>query len=274
MLGKRDDVALASFVRAPLEAGAHALDLNAGIDGRSDPLLDAASRVRVVAPNTPLFLDTGDPTALAHVIARAPAPVVANAVVLGDGSEPALLDAIAHAGAGAVLSPRGYDGGDALSAGALVDQLLRGVERARAAGVHGPLYLDALGYPPAIDRGRWRRSVEVARAMPDVNAALLLAIGNVGHGAPPRLRPWLRLVTLALAVGAGARALILPVLERPLIEAVHLIEGSRTAAGNLDEWLLAVAPGEGDTPNPPPASAPRALLEAWGLLPRMTPGDA
>jgi len=249
-------------VRPRLEAGAQALDLNAGIEGGARALLDAATRVRALAPGTPLFLDTADPATLAGAVTRAPAPVVANAVVLGDASEGALLDAIASVGAGAVLSPRAHDTGDALPARALLEVLASGLERARTAGVRGPLYLDALAYPPAIDRRRWHRAIEVVRAAREVEAIALLAIGNVGHGAPVKLRPWLRLVTCALAVGAGARALILPVLERPLIEAVHLLEGRRAPSSELDPWLLALA---SDGPTSPPPSAPRPLIEAWAV---------
>ena len=273
MLASPDDSALASFVGRRLENGAHALDLNAGIDGQAHALLAAATRVRVVAPGTPLFLDTGDPAALASVIARAPAPVVANAVVLGDDSELALLEAIARAEAGAVLSPRGFDEAEPLPVDALVERMRAGVDRARAAGVAGPLYLDALAYPPAFDPWRWRRSVEIARAMPEIDAAVLLAIGNVGHGSPPELRPWLRLVTLALAVGAGARALILPVLpvlEGSLVHTVPLLEGRRAPVDDVDRWLIEVAEVArqsvgGTWPSPPPASAPHALLEAWAI---------
>lgn len=255
-------------MRRRLEAGAHALDLNAGIDGRAAVLLEAARRVRTYAPSTPLFLDTADAEALAQATASAQAPIVANAVVLGDASELATLEAVARADAGAVLSPRMLDEVEALAAEPLADILRRGIERARQAGIRGPLYLDALAYPPTVDRERWERALQVVRALAQEEASVLLALGNVGYGAAGVTRRWLRLITAGLALGAGARALILSVLERPLVEAVRALEDSRAPASELDEWLRALArasAGGASPPPPPPTSAPRDLVDAWGM---------
>ena len=114
----------------------------------------------------------------------------------------------------------------------------------------------------------------MARIAAGPNRNALLAVGNVGHGAPGRLRPWLRLITLALAHGAGASALILPIEERRLIEALRLLKGDRSSSSELDDWLLDVADAgrEGDWPpppppeGPPPEGSPPALLEAWAVV--------
>jgi hypothetical protein len=163
------------------------------------------------------------------------------------------------------------DTGRVASASEVAAALTAGADRATAAGVTGPLFLDCLAFPAATDPARYRRSIEVARALAGGSARPLVAVGNVGHGAAGRLRRWLRLVYVALALGAGAGALILPVTETALIDAVDLIEARRAAAHDLEHWLLSLAEAGRDgtwPPPPPPAGAADALREAWRLARR------
>lgn len=256
--------------RRQLEAGAQALDLNAGVDADVRVLVDAARTIESIGPGVPLFLDgsvaaltgaIGDLHGTAHLL-------VANAVPLGDPGAQALLAVMARAGSGAVLSPRLADGRRHAEADQLANTLFEGAERAVIAGVSGPFFFDCLAFPPATDVPRWRRSIEIVRMLPRGAARSLVAVGNVGHGAPPQQRPWLRLIYLALALGAGAGALILPVEETRLSDATRLIEDERSPDSDLDMWLLGVAragsKGSWELPHPP-ASAPPALLEAWVL---------
>lgn len=218
------------------------------------------------------FLDSGASDQLSEALRQLSAHersrAVLNAVPLGTPEAHGLFEALAETGAGAVLSPRAADLEHVATTDELSGALLEGAWRATEAGVTGALFLDALAFPPALDRPRWRRSVEVSHALASAGARPLVAVGNVGHGAPSRLRPWLRLIYLALARGAGADALILPVEDSRLLAAVRMIEQERPAAGELDHWVLdtsrAAAEGWWGLPRPP-ASAPDALLEAWAL---------
>lgn len=250
-------------------AGADTIDINTGAQHGARALIEAAALVRPLAPTAPLFLDSADSLALLAALEAVPAPVVANAVALGEAAELALLEAVARAHGGAVLTARLHDEQRVASTEELTHALATGIQRARNAGVEGTLYLDCLAYPPAVDHERWLRSFEMVRIAAGPNRTALLAVGNVGHGAPGRLRPWLRLVTLALAHGAGARALILPVEEGRLLSALRLLEGERVAANDLDHWLLEVAEAgrEGAWPPPwPPEGVPAAALEAWTVV--------
>ncbi len=294
-LRDRDPAPLLARARRQITAGATALDLNVGVHGAAGDLRWAAGVVREIAPGLPLLLDGGDEAALAAALEAChrdgvAGPLVANAAAVGapdgrDGSGgAALFAAAARAGAGVVLSPRGLDGaetgtsGDAsAAAGRVVETLLAARERARAGGVGGPLYLDVLAYPPAVDAARCIRSLDVLRALRDLaprelgDAIPLVAAGNVGHGARPGLRAALRLLYAVAATGAGARAIMLPVEQRGLIEALALAAGERPPAGERARWLLAVATAarEGARwPEPPPvaSAAGDAEREAWALL--------
>ncbi len=84
------------------------------------------------------------------------------------------------------------------------------------------------------------------------------------------MRAALRLLYAVAATGAGARAIMLPVEQRGLIEAIALAAGERPPAGERERWLLAVATAalEGERwPQPPPVASD-AEREAWALLAR------
>ncbi len=309
----RNGAALEAAARAQLDAGARALDVNAGArDELAPELAWAAGALAVALPGVPLLLDCGDGRALAAALraaaetaggergevgaeadARRRSRLVANALRPGDAAAGALLDAAAASGAGLVLSPAELDGAaraDPPPAEA-VALLLRARERARAAGVGGPLFADALAYPPAADAARCARSLATLRALAAAGAreagratlVPLVAVGNVGHGAPAELRPALRRLYAAAALGAGARALLLPVEDRALVDVVGALAplaapmgrratrppGGTAPAAELP-WLRRVARAA-SSGHPLPAPTARAGPRpdaAWDLLAR------
>ncbi len=269
-----------------LALGAGALDLNAGAGaGQRKSFLAGASHLAGAWPEVPLFLDCGDPGVLASALRRAseaapsrPAPLVANSLPAGGGdAEPVLHEAV-RAGAGVVISPQAADGGAAAAPARALLALCESAARSSGeAGVRGPLYADALAHPPAVDAARCRRSLELLRALRDSRWPLrpLVAVGNVGHGAPAALRPALRRLYAAAALGAGARALILPVEDEALIASVAALTGAgvearsrRRAPAPELPWLrrIARAAVAGDPLPAPPARAGRRPLGAWQLL--------
>lgn len=278
-----------SSARAQLALGAGALDLNAGAGGNlSDELVDATHHLARAFPDLPLFLDCGDAGALAVALERAamgaparPAPLVANSLRPGDPAAPRLLRATIRTGAGLVISPADADRGDSPRP---VRPLLELVEvaarHAREAGVAGPIFADALAYPPLSDPDRSRRSLELLRAFRDSPEGLipLVAVGNVGVRGPARVRAAVRRLYASAALGSGALALILPVEDRRLVAAISEL----TAAGlpGADPglpggalarelpWLrrvMCAASSGGELPAPPP-NAGRHGWEAWEML--------
>ena len=237
-LRRRDPAPLRDRAARQLAAGAHALDLNRGVGSGAAPsaiaddLAWAAAAIREAQPGVALWLDCADAAALAIAVATVPPPVVANAAPL-DGSPRtrALLAAAAASGAGVVLSPAPHESQEPEAEPAPLDlplhALLAAAEQARALLASAGLadaWFDCLAYPAATDAPRARRALALVHALAADSARTprlcpLLAVGNVGHGAPPRLRPALRRRYAAAAAAAGA-ALILPVEDAELLAAI------------------------------------------------------
>ena len=236
-LRRRDPAPLQARAARQIAAGAHALDLNLGAGSGAASasaaslaadLAWAAAATREAAPDVALWLDCADVAALALAVAAVPPPVVANAAPL-DGSTRArdLLAAAAASGAGVVLSPAPLEAAGAAAAPPSLDALLAAAAEARgllaAAGL-AEAWFDCLAYPAATDAPRARRSLALVRALAADEARLrlrpLLAVGNVAHGTASPLRPGVRRVYARAAAAAGAEALILPVEQPALIDAV------------------------------------------------------
>ncbi len=277
-LAGRAPAPLRARAGAQVHAGADALDLNAGVDGRADDLAWAAALLRPEHPGVPLFLDAADPATLAAALdacARAGVvgPLVANALPAEDVRAPggaALVRAAAAYGADLVIAPRHLDRDGVAAPDALAESAREAVAAARTAGVSGWCYVDCLAYPPALDPVRARRSLALLRTLRGHDAAVpLVAVGNVGHGAPAELRGWLRVAYAAAAVGAGAGALLLPVEEPSVMAAVALARGARTPADAdpVEGWLAVVAAAAAAGTRVPPAPpAEPALATAARLL--------
>ena len=213
--------------------------------------------------------------------------LVANALRPGDEKARMLLAAAAESGAGLVISPAEIDIEARTAqptspppADTLIALFEQTREKADAAGVNGPLFADTLAYPPAIDATRCDRSLDVLRALAAEPAGFipLVAVGNIGHGAPTPIRPALQRLYAAAALGAGARALILPVEDRGLVAAITglapplasetvLAQMTATHTAELD-WLRRVShAAERGRPLPsPPVTADLSTQAAWALF--------
>ena len=270
-LARGDLDVLVAQARGQLAAGAAAIDVNAGAAGDATTLVTAAQALRAALPGVPLWLDSGELEAIVAALEAVPGPLVANAAPLRGGGE-AVVEAAARTGAGVVLTPRLAD----YSGTATIEELLFVITEGRhlaeraGAGLDGaPIYLDALAFPPAHDRGLALRSIGLLRALHDETALRpLVAVGNVGHGAPARVRSALRRVYAALAFGAGAEALIVPLEDRPLVSLLRVLAGDEPASSEGQGWLEGVrdATRLGERLPAPPASAGAPLLHAWALL--------
>ena len=172
----------------------------------------------------------------------------------------------ARTGAGIVISPRLADTPEEIADAEYVAYAgLRSAERARTEGVSAPVYIDALAFPAISDPVRCVRALATLRGWARVeHAEPLLAIGNVSYGATGALASTLRATYAAAAIGAGARALILPVEDARTLDAIRLALGERPATSIEDTWLLDVTTAcrTGGVPG----TAPPTYVEAARLL--------
>jgi hypothetical protein len=274
----RDQEAVLACVVRQIQAGAGAVDVNGGVQAGAADYGWCARIAWDALPGIPLLIDAASPALIAEVLTDCrhtglTGPLVANALpVRGDGSFDTeamiALHAAALADAGVVVSPRGADGpgaGNAAEAYRIASAALFAADAVRSAGVAGPVYVDALAFPPLSDRQRCARSIEVLRAWRDLEGIEpLTAVGNVGYGADAGLARRLRAVYAAAAVGAGARALILPVEEAATVRAALLANGDAAPVGEDDHWLVAVAEAAHLGTRPP--GAPEAYEQAARLI--------
>ena len=259
-----------------------ALDLNLGAGLDADPerlaedLAWSATAIRERHPGLPLWLDCGSQEGLAAALPKIAPPLVANASFCGRPGARELLAAVATAGAGVVVSPAARD---EPAAPASLDELLRAAEDARAAlaaaGL-GEAWFDCLAYPAPAPPERALALVRTLAAEADTAPRLrpLLAAGNAGHGThgtPGPLRDALRALYAAAAAGAGVAALLAPLEQPSLHDAVAVATRARPPRDPAERWLHAVATAAaaGDPPPPPDpaltATQPH-LAEAWTRL--------
>jgi 5-methyltetrahydrofolate--homocysteine methyltransferase len=272
-LARGDRTALTQQARAQLDAGAGAIDVNVGASGDASTLAAAANALRASMPEATLWLDSGDAAAIVEALHGVPGPLVANAAALRGGAE-GVVAAAARTGAGVVVTPRLADQSGTASIEELLILIGEGERLATEAGLDGPVYLDALAFPPAHERGLALRSIAMLRALASrraergTDSMSLVAVGNVGHGAPPRLRPALRRVYAALVVGAGVDALITPVEDRALMRLLRVLDGHEPASTPGLAWLArqSEATRLGERLEPPPPEVGPALQHAWALL--------
>ena len=272
-LATGDAGSLVAQARGQLAAGAHAIDVNVGASGDASTLVSAAAALRASMPGVTLWLDSGDASAIVAALEAVPGPLVANAAALRGGAE-AVVAAAARAGAGVVVTPRLADQAGTASIEELLILVAEGERLAAEAGIAGPLYLDALAFPPAHERGLALRSIALLRTLASRRvergggSMSLVAVGNVGHGAPPRVRSSLRRVYAALVVGAGVDALIAPVEDRALMRLLRVLDGTEAASTPGLAWLerLSEATRLGERLPAPPDDAGPGLQHAWVLL--------
>ncbi|MFA7248420.1 MAG: dihydropteroate synthase [Dehalococcoidia bacterium] len=277
-----DSGAVVGHAHAQVASGAGGIDINGGAAADHVDLAWCARVLGGALPGVTLLIDTAATLLLAEVLdachrAGAPATgtLVANSLPAGDGGafpEDArlALRVAARTGAGIVVSPRLADDlavAPASSAERVIAAGRMAAERARAEGITGAIYLDALAFPPSVDPARCARALGTLRAWREAGGAEpLVAVGNVGFGAPRVLAPALRAVYAAAAVGAGATALILPVEEAGTVRAARLAAGEVTPDGPEEEWLVAAAraTAAGEQPPVPPASLEAAARAIFG----------
>ena len=188
--------------------------------------LDIATTVksaRTITTEQPLFIRSPRSEATAQFLELAERdginrPLAVGGLIAGGGvfgsDEEYLLRAVAKARCGLVISPSKLD--QQGIAGAEIDWIVHAtglaLEWARTRGAPGPIFLDALAWPAAIDPAGTRRSLKLISAFktafPDTNTFLDSKI--VGYGSAAALHSALLKIYIASAVGAGIDSIVVP----------------------------------------------------------------
>ncbi len=194
--------------RAQVAAGAHVLDVNAGIPGADEPALLTELVCAVTSEvDVPLCLDSASPAALKTALAVYPGKALINSTT---GEEDQLkkvlpLAAEYHAAVMCVLTD---DGGIPASAEARLTVANKVVRCAASYGIPPEdLLFDALALPVGADGQAGRVTLDtVALLHHELGVNLSLGASNVSFGLPDR-KP-LNAAYLALGIARGLSAAI------------------------------------------------------------------
>lgn len=211
----------------------------------------AVKSARTITTEQPLFVRSPRPAATAQFLELAERdginrPLAVGGLIAGGGGvfgseEEYLLRAVAKARCGLVITPSKID--QQGIAGAEIDWILHAtgvaLEWAIARGAPGPIFLDALAWPAAVDPVGTRRSLKLIKAFktefPDANTLLDSKI--VGYGSAAALHAALLKIYIAAAVGTGIDTIIMP-LESASIRRLISIATREKEPLYEDEFFL------------------------------------
>ncbi len=211
-----------------VEAGAHVLDVNAGVPLADEPALMAETVQRVQAlVDVPLCLDSSVVAALEAGLAVCEGKPLVNSVTSETTRLEQVLPLIAKHGAAVI----GLVSGDAGIPATPEDRLAEARKIIAAAAEHGipieDIVFDPLAMGAATDPKAPGITLETIRLFTtELGANTILGASNVSFGLP--LRPWINASFLAMAIGAGLTAAIMNPLSteaRTAVRATDLLLG-------------------------------------------------
>ena len=233
---------------SPLKIDGFALDFTA--DWSAIDIATTVKSARTITTEQPLFIRSPRPAATAQFLELAERdginrPLAVGGLIAGGGAfgsdEEYLLRAVAKARCGLVISPSKMD--QQGIAGAEIDWIVHStglaLEWARTRGAPGPIFLDALAWPAAVDPVGTRRSLKLISAFksayPDTNTFLDSKI--VGYGSAAALHSALLKIYIASAIGAGIDSIVVP-LESASIRRLISVASHANEPVFEDEFFL------------------------------------
>ena len=205
---------------APVAAGAHMLDVNAGIPGADEPgMLAAAVTAIMETVDAPISIDSSTPEALEAALPAYRGKALVNSVTGEDQVLERLLPLVKKHGA-AVIGIANDDTGisnEPLERLAVARKI---VERARDHGIPAEdVLIDPLCMPIGANHEFGRITLETMRLIRDeLGVNMSIGAGNVGFGLPDR--PPLTSTFLILAMAHGLTAAITNPLESEILKAI------------------------------------------------------
>jgi 5-methyltetrahydrofolate--homocysteine methyltransferase len=236
--------------RAQAEAGAHVLDVNAGIPLVDEPAL-LAEAVRVVQStvDVPLSIDSSIVKALEAGLAAYQGKPLVNSVTGEDERLESVLPLVAQHGA-AVIGIANDETGISEDPAVRFAVARRIVERAEAFGIpRQDVLIDPLAMPIGAMRSAGVSLFEIVRRVSgELGVNTICGASNISFGLPDR--PGLNASFLAMAIASGMTCAITNPLEESIRKAILAADVLMGHDENCAAWLAAhreASGGEGRT---------------------------
>jgi len=206
--------------QAQVQAGAHMLDVNAGIPGADEPgMLAAAVRTIMETVDAPISIDSSTPEALEAALPVYKGKALVNSVTGEDEVLERLLPLVRKHGA-AVIGIANDDTGISNDPQERLAVARKIVERARDHGIPPEdVIIDPLCMPIGANHEFGRITLETMRLIRDeLGVNMSIGAGNVGFGLPDR--PPLTSTFLVLAMAHGLTAAITNAIEAEILKPI------------------------------------------------------
>jgi 5-methyltetrahydrofolate--homocysteine methyltransferase len=224
---------------AQVEAGAHVLDVNAGVPGADEPaLIQQVIRTVVEVTDVPLCIDTANPQALEAALSLYEGKALVNSVNGEDKSLQAVLPLVKEHGA-AVIGLCMGDGGIPMTPEARLRIADKIVEHAARLGIPlEDIVIDPLAMTMGADHTAGKVALDTIRLIVETfGVNLTMGTSNISFGMPDRSS--INATFLAMAIHAGVTCPILNPLTEEITIAVLAADLSMGRDENSIRWLKA-----------------------------------
>ncbi len=206
--------------RAQADAGAHVIDVNAGVPGADEEALLRRLALEVIeATGLPVCLDSSDPGVIAKVLPDMPEGTLVNSVTGDAESLRTILPRAAELGSIVIGMAKDRSGIPAGAEGRLA--IARRITDAAASYEIPParLLIDFLTIPVAVETGSAILTLEcIEAARPELGTGTVLGASNISYGMPDR--EVINASFLSMAVAAGLSAAIVNPLDEGTVEVI------------------------------------------------------
>ena len=228
---------------AQVEAGAHLLDVNAGVPGIDEPaVLDETVQAVQGVTDAPLQIDTSDPEALRRALRHYNGKALVNSVNGKEEVMDAVFPLVAKYG-GVVVALTLDEAGIPPTADGRVAIARKILARGAAYGLRPCDFLvDVLCLAVSADATSVPVILEsLRRVREELGCRTVLGVSNVSFGLPAR--PLLNGTFYALALQAGLTTAIVNPLSVEMMTAYHSWRALTGRDRNCEAWIAAVSEG-------------------------------
>jgi 5-methyltetrahydrofolate--homocysteine methyltransferase len=247
---------------AQIAAGAHILDVNAGVPLADEPAL-LAEAIRIVQAETgaPICIDSSVVEALRAGLAAVQGKPLVNSVTGEEERLEVVLPMVAERGA-AVIGVANDESGIAFDPRERLKVAKKIVERAEAYGIpRHDVIIDPLAMPAGAVPGAAATLFELVRMIrEELGCNTTCGASNISFGLPGR--PMLNGVFLGMAIGAGMTCAITNPCEHEIAQAVRAANLMMGYDENCLAWIGAQREAAGVNAETAPANDARAAREA------------